>query len=131
MTVFLALIAAAGIVLMIRAIVVVDRAEKVMTEVAAKAREVSNLAAAIKAQNDAMLATHGIGGGGAATGGKMVSIEALQHMDYMVGSHPGVPCYGQIADPGVPKVSVEKPSTVRVVSDGSVNSSGSGMNWYC
>lgn len=54
MTAVLAIIAAAGIILLIRAIVVMDRATKVMSEVAVKAREVHNLAAAIKAQNDAM-----------------------------------------------------------------------------
>lgn len=54
MTVFLALIAAAGIILTIRSIVIMDRAEKVMSEVATKARDVANLAAALKAQNDAM-----------------------------------------------------------------------------
>ena len=81
MTAFLALIAAAGIVLMIRAIVIVDRAEKVMADVAVKAREVSNLAYAIKAQNDAMLAARGIGGGGGKDDGKTATMNSGTILD--------------------------------------------------
>lgn len=77
MTVFLALIAATGIVLTIRAMVIVHQATAVMEDVAAKAREVSNLAFAIKAQNDAMLAAQGYGGGGGNSpdSGKMVKVK--------------------------------------------------------
>lgn len=65
MEIFLALFAAAGIILMISAMWRVHKAIEVIEEsVAIKCASIDNLAFAIKAQNDAMLAAHGYGAGG-------------------------------------------------------------------
>lgn len=77
MEIFVALFAAASIVLTIRVMVLLRQANKAMDEIPTIIREVRDLSAKFKEMNDAMLAArgYGAGGGNSHAAGTMIQVD--------------------------------------------------------